>query len=476
MSGQVQREEVEEVLLLPWNAVDAAATRDEYRRKSRFFLEFGGFVNPKLMHHTKGPNSLAVKLEREEIERGMKVFIKRSQEDPKFARSVIVRFLERERGRIDRKEVTPNHLRNCFKPIRLALEMNDIPMSWKNIMRMLPKPHKKGKDREYSLMEIQALIGAASLPMKVAILFMVSSGIRVGAFQYLNVGHVKPLEVAGKIAGGRMLVYVGEGDDEYETLISREAYQTFQDYLAIRRARGEKVIESSPMIMTRNGTKRCSVGTIMNTMNDLLRRSGVRVGTKKRYEVQANHGLRKFFDNVAKDYVDEAYVEKLIGHYTGTKEAYDRHLPKPAVEQYLRAMPHLSISPAYRAEAELTKKLDEMKQIEDKGFTELRLQLLEKDSAVRKLEARMEQQVSEDDKLREDLKRLSKRVAHSDSQSKAAYAAFRGDMALASAYAGALQKVRKILGEKRVDELLSSAIMERDERDRKVEPDPKRRG
>ena len=55
-------------------------------------------------------------------------------------------------------------------------------------------------------------------------------------------------------------------------------------------------------------------------------------------------------------------------------------------------MPHLSIGPAYRAEAELTKKLDEMKKIEDKGFTELRLQLLEKDSVVRKLEDHVEKQ------------------------------------------------------------------------------------
>jgi len=62
-------------LLMPWNAVDAPATRDEYRRKSRFFLEFGELVDPKLMHHSSGPNPLRVKLEREEIERGMRAFI-----------------------------------------------------------------------------------------------------------------------------------------------------------------------------------------------------------------------------------------------------------------------------------------------------------------------------------------------------------------------------------------------------------------
>jgi len=32
--------------------------------------------------------------------------------------------------------VTPNHLRNCFKPIRLALELNDVPISWKSLSRL----------------------------------------------------------------------------------------------------------------------------------------------------------------------------------------------------------------------------------------------------------------------------------------------------------------------------------------------------
>lgn len=394
VQAEVRQEGNEEVLLLPWNAVNSRATRDEYLRKSRYFLEFGGFVNPKLMHHAKGPNPLEVRLERGEIERGMKAFIQRSMSDPKFARALVVKFVEMERGRVDSKEIGANHLRNSLKPIRLALELNEVPVSWKNIMRLVPKAQRKGADREYTLEEIQRLMGAASQHLKVAILFMVSSGVRVGAFEFLNVGHVEPLAVGGKVVGGRVLVYAGEGDDEYETYISKEAYEAFQEYLSSRKGGGEKVTESSPAIVTRDREKRCSVGTIMNSINHLLWKSGVRAERMKRYEVQANHGLRKYFDNVAKDYIDEAYVEKLIGHHTGTKEHYDRHLPKPATEQYLRAMPHLSIGSAYRAEAELTKELDEMKKIEDKGFTELRLRLLEKDSAVRKLEARVEQQDS----------------------------------------------------------------------------------
>ncbi|MDG7035454.1 MAG: hypothetical protein JRM78_04460 [Nitrososphaerota archaeon] len=89
------------------------------------------------------------------------------------------------------------------------------------------------------------------------------------------------------------------------------------------------------------------------------------------------HGFRKFYDNVTKDYMDEPYVEKLMGHNTGTKEHYDRHLPKPAIEQYLKAMPYLSISEAYRQVTVLEKQLETAQGQNLKEMTELRLQVLE---------------------------------------------------------------------------------------------------
>jgi hypothetical protein len=46
--------------------------------------------------------------------------------------------------------------------------------------------------------------------LKEAVLFMASSGIRVGAFSYLNVGNVEPLfdaEDDEKLTCGKILVY-----------------------------------------------------------------------------------------------------------------------------------------------------------------------------------------------------------------------------------------------------------------------------
>ena len=103
------------------------------------------------------------------------------------------------------------------------------------------------------------------------------------------------------------------------------------------------------------------------------------------------HGFRKFFNNVAKDFMDEEYVEKLMGHDTGVKEHYDRHLPKPLIEQYLKAMPYLSVDQAYRVEAELKAKLEAKQQEVDSKYTQLRLELLEKEMQMRRLQEQIQE-------------------------------------------------------------------------------------
>ena len=53
---------------------------------------------------------------------------------------------------------------------------------------------------------------------------MVSSGIRVGAWDYLRWGNILPIEQDGKIVAARMIIYAGE-DDSYVTFITPSAYR-----------------------------------------------------------------------------------------------------------------------------------------------------------------------------------------------------------------------------------------------------------
>jgi len=45
---------IEEEILFHWDAVDSQVTRGTYLRDSKWFLEFAGFVDPKIFRHIPG--------------------------------------------------------------------------------------------------------------------------------------------------------------------------------------------------------------------------------------------------------------------------------------------------------------------------------------------------------------------------------------------------------------------------------------
>lgn len=386
----------QERVILPWEAVHAPTTKDCYHRRSRQFLVFTNHMNPALWSH-HNPTAEMVKVERRETDRAMLAFLQESRKDPAKARQQVMAFIDDLKRRTEdsdrSKRITSGQARNLIKPIRLGLELNEVALPWKKMIRLIP-PTVRSKDREYTLQELRMIVSASSLQLRVAELIMASCGCRVGAFDYLCVKDIQPLVIDGRTVCGQARIYSDEGDAEYTTLISREALQTFMDYVATRRAEGEIVTDESAAVVTRtlSGRHRMRGKHIGTYLNQVLWGIGLRTEKKRRHEVQVAHGFRKWFDNITKDHIAEDYVEKLIGHDTGTKAHYDRRLPKPAIEQYLKVMPYLSIAESYRSEAELTSKLEKVAEERDKAteqrekeLTEMRLRLLEKDAKVNEL-------------------------------------------------------------------------------------------
>lgn len=413
--------ELEDPIILPWEVRLAEATRRTYFRDSRWFLEFAGYADPKKVHHRPGP-SLAYEGTRAEIERAMRQMLLDLRGDEAKARRLSLAFIRKYNERIRNKEVGTEELRAILKPIRLAFDMNEILVPWKKYSRLIERGRVTGKDRPYTTEEVRLVLAKASLHMQVPVLFMVSGGLRVGAFDYLDVGDVRPvyslegrtvvadhdrlyLPMEGLPSGAKLLcgvvrVYSDELEDEYDALVSKEAYARWSSYLETRALAGEKILASSPAIVVRGGGRRWRVDSISNTMNDLLWAAGIRKGVRgkvRRHEVQMDHGFRKVFDNVMNDHVDKVYVELLIGHGSrvvdqrgsvdlGVARHYDRHLPLKAVEQYLAAMPYLSIDEAYRNELLEAKRAQEAVKAKDEDVRELRVQLLEDKGRIRDLE------------------------------------------------------------------------------------------
>jgi hypothetical protein len=75
---------------------------------------------------------------------------------------------------------------------------------------------------------------------------MTSSGIRLGAWDYLNWGHVQPIDKDEDLVAAKLRVYAGE-PEEYLTFITPEAYRRLDQYMQLRASQGEKISKDSPL-------------------------------------------------------------------------------------------------------------------------------------------------------------------------------------------------------------------------------------
>ena len=62
---------------------------------------------------------------------------------------------------------------------------------------------------------------------------MASSGIRLGAWDYLRWGNIKPIERDGKVVAAKIIVYAGD-EEEYFTFITSEAYSELEKWMTYR--------------------------------------------------------------------------------------------------------------------------------------------------------------------------------------------------------------------------------------------------
>jgi hypothetical protein len=74
---------------------------------------------------------------------------------------------------------------------------------------------------------------------------MASSGIRIGAWDYLKWKHVTPIKnEKGQIIAAKIIVYAGDVE-EYYSFITPEAYNTLSEWMDFRTSYGENITEDS---------------------------------------------------------------------------------------------------------------------------------------------------------------------------------------------------------------------------------------
>jgi integrase len=250
------------------------------------------------------------------------------------------------------------------------------------ITRRIPSGRQYANDRAPTLEEIRAILRYDDPRIKPVVLTMVSSGIRVGAWDYLKWEDVKPIQdKSGNVIAASLKVYAGT-KDEYKTFITPEAYRSLKAWMDSRAQAGEKVGPKSWVMRDlweegegdgKQGRKKVDkhgaipkrgIATVPKKLSSIgvtrlieraLFAQGIR-GKKedhaeeprgeprrKRYEFQTAHGFRKYFNTICDRYMKTLFVEFLMGHNTGLKESYNRAKEDELLEEYLKAVPALTV-------------------------------------------------------------------------------------------------------------------------------------
>ena len=137
----------------------------------------------------------------------------RTQSNSKYAINSVIRFLQMNKDRVQRKEITGATARNYVKTIKLFCEMNDILLPWKRITKGLPKARKYAGDRAPTIEEIRKIVEYPDRRIKAIVYTMSSSGIRLGAWDLLRWEHVTPIKRNKNVVAAKVTVYASDPEE-----------------------------------------------------------------------------------------------------------------------------------------------------------------------------------------------------------------------------------------------------------------------
>ncbi len=339
-------------------ALKAAETQRQYPRRFRAFLDFLGY---------KGT-----------LQDQAKLFLENARQNAQWAEAELMKFITFQRERVEAREIVSSTIRNYIKATKLFCQMNDLVLNWDKIRRGLPSARQSANDRAPTLEEIKRLLEYPDRRMKPIIYTMVSSGIRIGSWDYLCWKHVSPILENGKLIAAKLQVYAGD-PEEYYCFITPEAYTSLNDWMEFRSGYGEVITGDSWLMrdiwQTTNITYGAKLG--LATCPKKLRSSGIRrlleralweqglrhplVNGVRRHEWKAAHGFRKFFKTQAERTMKSLNVEILMGHNIGLADSYYKPSEQELLKEYLSAVVLLTIHD------DKTKLEKQLKELEDKS-------------------------------------------------------------------------------------------------------------
>jgi integrase len=372
-------------------ALRAPESRRQYPRRFKVFLDYLGLEGS--------------------IDDQAKQFVLKARNDPKWFHLSLMNFIVFQKERVKRKEISEGTIGNYYKAIKLFCEMNfDQPLiNWKKIARGLPRARKFALDRIPTMEEIRKLCEYPDRRIKAIVYTLLSSGIRVGAFDSLQWKHVTPLtDSKCEVVAAKLVVYAGDPIEEYYTFCTPEAYGELKSWMDYREQCGEKVSRESWVMRDIWQTygmdygakfglaanpKKLESAAVKRIIERGLWEQGIRKPLPegaKHHEWKAAHGFRKYFKTKAEQAMLPLHVEMLLGHDTGLSMNYYRPTEKTLLEDYLKAVDLLTIN--YQ-EAILQKKVDQLQEKTKEDQYLIEGKLTEKDSEIQAMKEKYELEI-----------------------------------------------------------------------------------
>jgi site-specific recombinase XerD len=295
-------------------------------------------------------------------------------------------------------------IRNHISPVLTFYKVNDIVLNVTKIKRYVPAKKRANRDRAYTHQEIQQLLDISDERMRVIILLLGSSGMRVGAIPLLslrNLTKVNLLQRYGDINQiYKIIVYENE-EEEYITFCTPECVTAIDLYLNMRSRYGEKLTKDSLLIREQFDIRDqfaitspirvpLNVKSITFKLRDIGIRAGLRTsesiysdeGQKYRFpgsfrkEVPIAHGFRKFFSTQLVEADVKTELRWLLeGHNLKANDGnYIRTSEKRLQQEYEKAIDNLTINEGNRL----------LKKVETLQIEKSQLQLIAQDVAMLK--------------------------------------------------------------------------------------------
>ena len=277
--------------------------------------------------------------------------VRNARKHPRTFEKQFTTFIEKKEA-----ETSPSTAHLIRNSVKKLLDVNGVTeINWPSIDDHISEKKRFGEDRAPTTEEIRRMVNAADLRMKCIILFLCSSGARVGAIPSLKWRDISEIESDGR-KFAKVIVYRGE-KEQYSTFITPEALEHLLEYKGYRENLGENVTPESPVFVTVSNiddfkperVRALASDTVKLLLARLQKQLGLREvlsegRNSRRMVFKTAHGLRKFFKTRMELVgANRLAIEMMMQHDIGVQASYNKPTETELAKEYAKAIDELTI-------------------------------------------------------------------------------------------------------------------------------------